>query len=94
MDVCRFEGVLKGLFGELLYLVANGSLVGMAVASFFIWNARYMGKTFEGYTESGYIVGEDQDETEDEHTQLGVGQNDENEDTSCAIYKITTRLDW
>ena len=53
-----------------------------------------MGKTFEGYTESGYIVGEDQDETEDEHTQLGVGQNDENEDTSCAIYKITTRLDW
>ena len=71
MDVCRFEGVLKGLFGELLYLVANGSLVGMAVASFLIWNARYMGKTFEEYTESGYIVGEDQDETEDEHIQLG-----------------------
>ena len=69
------------------HLVANGSLVGMAVASFLIWNARYMGKTFEEYTDSGYIVGEDQDETEDEHIQLAVVQNDENQDTSCAIYE-------
>ena len=69
------------------HLVANGSLVGMAVASFLIWNARYMGKTFEEYTDSGYIVGEDQDETEDAHIQLAVAQNDENQDTSCAIYE-------
>lgn len=71
-------------------LVANGSLVGMAVASFLIWNAIYMGKTFDAYTQSGYIVGDD-DEGEgvdDEHIQLAETQNDdENEDTSCAIYE-------
>merc|ERR1712154_437612 len=38
-------------------LVQNGSLVGMAVASFLIWNARFMGQSFESYVESGYIVG-------------------------------------
>ena len=69
-------------------LVANGSLVGMAVASFLIWNARYMGKTFDEYTESGYIVGDDdQVGGYDEHIQLAENQNDdENGDTSCAVY--------
>ncbi len=64
-------------------LVANGSLVGMAVASFLIWNARFMGKKFEEYTESGYIVGEDSD-PENENIQMAMNQND-NEDTSCAV---------
>lgn len=64
-------------------LVANGSLVGMAVASFLIWNARFMGKKFEEYTESGYIVGEDNDPN-DENIQMAINQN-ENEDTSCAL---------
>jgi ATP:ADP antiporter, AAA family len=45
-------------------LVANGSLVGMAVASFLIWNATFMGKKFEEYTASGYIVGGDENENE------------------------------
>jgi ATP:ADP antiporter, AAA family len=69
-------------------LVANGSLVGMAVASFLIWNAIYMGKTFDAYTQSGYIVGDDDEGVDDEHIQLAETQNDdENEDTSCAIYE-------
>ena len=64
-------------------LVANGSLVGMAVASFLIWNARFMGKKFEEYTESGYIVG-DESNPESQNIEMAVGQN-EGEETSCAI---------
>lgn len=64
-------------------LVANGSLVGMAVASFLIWNARFMGKKFEEYTESGYIVGEDND-PEEENLKMAIHQN-EKDDTSCAL---------
>ena len=64
-------------------LVANGSLVGMAVASFLIWNARFMGKKFEEYSESGYIVGEDND-PESDNIQMAINQN-EIDDTSCAL---------
>ena len=64
-------------------LVANGSLVGMAVASFLIWNARFMGNKFDEYTASGYIVGGSNDE--DDNLAMAIGQND-NKDTSCAIY--------
>ena len=64
-------------------LVANGSLVGMAVASFLIWNARFMGKKFDDYTLSGYVVGLDMDD-DDDHVQLSQVQ-EETEDTSCAI---------
>jgi len=63
-------------------LVANGSLVGMAVATFLIWNARYMGHKFDEYTNSGYIVGEEDDEMNDGHVALN--QQDA-QDTSCAI---------
>merc|ERR1712086_1195832 len=35
------------------HLVANGSIVGMAVSCFLIWNARFMGKLFDEYTDSG-----------------------------------------
>lgn len=66
-------------------LVANGSLVGMAVASFLIWNARFMGKKFEEYTESGFVVGEEEDEDVSDHVQLS-GMAEDKEDTSCAIY--------
>lgn len=70
-------------------LVQNGSLVGMAVASFLIWNARYMGRSFEEYIKTGYIVGGDDSEDEDNkeagHLQLASDQN-EGQDTSCAIY--------
>eukprot|EP00518_Triparma_eleuthera_P022302 CAMPEP_0197549966 /NCGR_PEP_ID=MMETSP1320-20131121/3717_1 /TAXON_ID=91990 /ORGANISM="Bolidomonas sp., Strain RCC2347" /LENGTH=191 /DNA_ID=CAMNT_0043110269 /DNA_START=21 /DNA_END=592 /DNA_ORIENTATION=+ len=34
-------------------LVNNGSLVGIAVASFLIFNARFMGRKYDEYTESG-----------------------------------------
>mmetsp|Transcript_6434 Transcript_6434/g.13286 ORF Transcript_6434/g.13286 Transcript_6434/m.13286 type:complete len:657 (-) Transcript_6434:82-2052(-) len=64
-------------------LVANGSLVGMAVSIFLIWNARFMGKLFEEYTESGYVVGEE-DNPESKNIQMAITQN-ENEDTSCAL---------
>jgi AAA family ATP:ADP antiporter len=67
-------------------LVANGSLVGMAVASFLIWNARFMGKSFDQHMASGHIVGSD-DESElvdGEDIQMAMMQN-EAKDTSCAI---------
>jgi len=65
-------------------LVQNGSLVGMAVASFLIWNASYMGQTFELYLDSGHIVGDDSVGEED--IEVVVAQND-SEDTSCAFYE-------
>lgn len=72
-------------------LVANGSLVGMAVASFLIWNARFMGKKFDEYTSSGYIVGGDsnqyaqtEDALDEQNIQMAVVQN-EAVDTSCGI---------
>ena len=67
-------------------LVANGSLVGMAVASFLIWNARFMGNKFDEYVSTGYIVGGDDDEelAENDGVQMAMVQN-ENVDTSCAI---------
>jgi AAA family ATP:ADP antiporter len=69
-------------------LIANGSLVGMCVASFLIWNARFMGELFEKYTSSGYVVGEDDDAdpatSEAKNVEMASNQN-EVEDTSCAI---------
>lgn len=75
-------------------LVANGSLVGMCVASFLIWNARFMGAKFDEYTSSGYIVGEEsslsssavatEDEYEAKNIEMASNQN-KSEDTSCAI---------
>uniref|UniRef100_A0A7S3KZI7 ADP,ATP carrier protein n=1 Tax=Amphora coffeiformis TaxID=265554 RepID=A0A7S3KZI7_9STRA len=69
-------------------LVSNGSLVGMAVASFLIWNARFMGKLFDEYTTSGYIVGDNDDldpaNLEAKNVNQASQQN-ESEDTSCAI---------
>jgi AAA family ATP:ADP antiporter len=70
-------------------LVANGSLVGIAVASFLIWNARFMGSKFDEYMASGHIVGtsdEDDDSANGggESLQMAMRQNKRN-DTSCAI---------
>lgn len=64
-------------------LVANGSVVGICVASFLIWNARFMGKLFDEYTESGYIVGEENN-PESRNVEMAINQN-EIDDTSCAI---------
>merc|ERR1712071_533982 len=64
-------------------LVQNGSLVGMAVASFLIWNATFMGKKFEEYTETGFVVGrEDDGGNGGNGLELAMSQN-EIEDTSC-----------
>lgn len=67
-------------------LVANGSLVGMAVASFLIWNANFMGKKFDEYMATGYIVGgsDESELVEGDDVQMAMVQN-ENRDTSCAI---------
>jgi AAA family ATP:ADP antiporter len=68
-------------------LVSNGSLVGMCVASFLIWNARFMGRSFDEYIKSGYIVGgEDEDLATNDQVELAETQN-EAEDTSCGIYE-------
>jgi ATP:ADP antiporter, AAA family len=67
-------------------LVAHGSLVGMAVASCLILNARFMGKKFDEYTASGYVVGGEKDEAEVKNIEMAMNQN-EGEDTSCAIYE-------
>lgn len=70
-------------------LVQNGSLVGMCVASFLIWNARFMGRSFDTYIKTGYIVGGDsQDENGDGDGHIADAQN-EVEDTSCGIYDDT-----
>jgi len=65
-------------------LIANGSLVGMTVASFLIWNATFMGKKFEEYHESGYIVGESAEDKETANMEMASNQN-ETKNTSCAI---------
>jgi ATP:ADP antiporter, AAA family len=66
-------------------IVANGSFVGIAVSSFLIWNARFMGKKFEEYTASGYIVGDDDaNNPESKNIQMAIEQN-KSDDTSCAI---------
>ncbi|KAL7559996.1 hypothetical protein ACA910_013491 [Epithemia clementina (nom. ined.)] len=68
-------------------LIANGSLVAIAVATFLIWNATYMGRKVDEYTESGYIVGEESSGVSEDggnHVELGLAQN-EAPDTSCAI---------
>ncbi|GFH50862.1 hypothetical protein CTEN210_07338 [Chaetoceros tenuissimus] len=69
------------------HLVANGSLVGMCVASFLIWNARFMGRSFDEYVKTGYIVGgeDDAQNTNGDHIELATEQNDCS-DTSCGIY--------
>ena len=92
--------VTNAFANSAVELVDKGSLVGMCVASFLIWNARFMGKKFDEYTESGYIVGETNDEDEGENydevgdeenegktknVELAIRQN-EAEDTSCAFY--------
>jgi len=82
-------------------LIDKGSLVGMCVASFLIWNARFMGKKFEEFTETGYVVGGDNDEDDDDeggyseidennqglskNVEMAVQQNDA-KDTSCGFY--------
>jgi AAA family ATP:ADP antiporter len=65
-------------------LIQNGSLVGMCVASFLIWNATFMGRKFDEYTASGYVVGDDPSEKIKDYEMA----NDQNPttDTSCAIY--------
>jgi len=68
------------------HLIANGSLVGMAVASFLIWNARFMGFKFDEYTQSGYIVGETDEEGEEEANIQMASAQQEVPNTSCAIY--------
>jgi len=78
-------------------LIDKGSLVGMCVASFLIWNARFMGKKFEEYTDAGYVVGgANKDDDNDEgysdlgeeklskNVEMATQQNDAN-DTSCAF---------
>jgi ATP:ADP antiporter, AAA family len=76
-------------------LVHNGSVVGMIVASFLIWNATFMGRKFDEYMATGYIVGDSEEQNEsnthkdagpvdEENLELAINQNDV-VDTSCAV---------
>lgn len=68
-------------------LVTNGSIVSILVGVFLFWNARYMGTQFDEYMESGHIVGETEEkQKQEELLEMAVKQN-EDEDTSCAIYE-------
>mmetsp|Transcript_24834 Transcript_24834/g.53575 ORF Transcript_24834/g.53575 Transcript_24834/m.53575 type:complete len:723 (+) Transcript_24834:169-2337(+) len=92
--------VTNAFSSSAVELIDKGSIVGMCVASFLIWNARFMGKKFEEYTESGYIVGgtnEDEDD-EDEYSEVNESENEgtsknvemasrqNTTDTSCGFY--------
>ena len=93
--------VTNAFASSIAELVDKGSVVGMGVAGFLIWNARFMGRKFEEYTDSGYIVGETNEGGDDEEEYLEV--NDKSDrglyknvemasrqniagDTSCAFY--------
>merc|ERR1711862_1087285 len=67
-------------------LVTNGSIVSIIVGIFLFWNAKYMGSKFDEYMETGHIVGETEETQKQEQLlEMAVKQN-EDEDTSCAIY--------
>jgi AAA family ATP:ADP antiporter len=58
----------------------------MCVAGFLIWNATFMGRKFDEYTKSGYVVGSDEDEdaAEQRNVEIASRQN-KVDDTSCAL---------
>jgi len=65
-------------------LVNGGSLVSIVIGIYLVFNARYMGKTFDEYIDSGRVVGEDSDVPETKFVELAQNQN-QDEDTSCGI---------
>jgi AAA family ATP:ADP antiporter len=76
--------------------VNNGSLVGICVASFLIFNARWMGKMYDEYMDVGYVVGGDNGalgadygEVGDDEEQGGLEMqragDEDNGDTSCGF---------
>jgi len=91
--------VTNAFSSSAVELIDKGSIVGMCVASFLIWNARFMGKKFEEYTDSGYVVGEDNEDDEGEYSEVdeneseGMSKNVEmasrqnTTDTSCGFYE-------
>ena len=65
-------------------LVQNGSLVGISVAVFLIWNAVFMGRKFEYLTHNGIVIGENENNEEDTCNQ-DDNQDEEEDTTSCGI---------
>lgn len=72
-------------------LISRGTLVGMAVALFLVWNAHFVGNKFDAYTRDGHIVGGENDEGDDadapgerDNVKRASRQN-RSDDTSCAI---------
>ena len=64
----------------------------IAVSSFLIWVATYMGRKFDDYTAIGYKVGEEDDEEvvreepeEEEDEGIQMKDQNDNDDTSCGI---------
>ncbi|GMH52358.1 hypothetical protein TrLO_g4397 [Triparma laevis f. longispina] len=69
-------------------LVANGSLVAIAVASFLIFNARFMGRKYDEYMESGYVVGGDNSGLLDAYSGVEEGiemAGGDEDDTACGL---------
>ena len=65
-------------------LASNGSLVGIAVAVFLIWNARYMGNEFERLTEKGIVIEDNEEEAMYGHIVEDTLDNAVNY-TSCGL---------
>lgn len=73
-------------------LVSHGSLVGMAVAMFLIWNARFMGRSFDNYSSMGYIVGSEEEEEKKQKEQeqeqaLIIKQQQQHGDDDVVVMK-------
>jgi len=75
--------VTNALSYSVVDLVNYGSIFAIAVSSFLIWVATYMGRKFDDYTAIGYKVGEEP-ETE-EVTEEEVPMTNQDDDTSCGI---------
>jgi AAA family ATP:ADP antiporter len=79
--------VTNAFASSIAELVDKGSVVGMGVAGFLIWNARYMGRKFDEYTDVGYIVGEANDEDVEEDGLVGGDTNNDSNAGGGGRYK-------
>mmetsp|Transcript_16272 Transcript_16272/g.32726 ORF Transcript_16272/g.32726 Transcript_16272/m.32726 type:complete len:775 (+) Transcript_16272:172-2496(+) len=75
------------------HLIQNGSLVGMAVATFLIFNARFMGRKFDEYMDSGYVVGGDNEEDGDGYDGGSGGGEYEGVKTGVEMASVQNDVD-
>jgi len=83
--------------GSIHDLVVYGSVVGMVVSSYLIYNAYDMGMKYDEYISAGYVVGDDGGgDNDDDDTAvvvvqvLGDDEHDENDDENGLLSTTTT----